>query len=163
MSYAKNTTVSEHKTLAQIQKMLVLFGVDEFGHVSRQHEAIISCTYKGIRIEMSISLPARDDKQFTETPTGQPRCESAALKEWEKEVRRKWRALYLVIKGLLVGIADGVLDFNEAFLSWIVLVNGVTVYQKALPYIEEARIGQPLLEVFEDVTDGEMASEEGEK
>ena len=44
-----------------------------------------------------------------------------------EEVRRRWRALLLVIKAKLESVESGIETFEEAFASQIVLANGQTV------------------------------------
>lgn len=108
MTFASNTNVSEEKTRSEIEQMLKRYGADEFGYMSRPGKAIIGFACKGMRVEMSVSLPLRDEKRFTLTPNRhQKRTEVEAFKAWDQEVRRRWRSLALVIKGLLVGIQTG--------------------------------------------------------
>lgn len=139
-NYASGTKVGEDRSRSEIEKMLQRFGADEFGYVARRDEAIIGFMYQGLRIQMSVPLPDRQDVHFTRTAVGKQRAESVALADWQKEVRRRWRALCLVVKALLVGVEDGVLDFQEAFMPYIVMGDGLTIYRHALPHIAKALV-----------------------
>lgn len=137
--YASNTSVSEDRSRTEIERLLMRYGADEFGYLTRKREAIIGFIFKGIRVEMTVPLPDRDDEKFHTTPTGRKtRSGDAAFREWEKEVRRRWRSLCLVIKALLVGIDDEVLTFEEAFMPYMVWGNGLTTSKILLPGIQHA-------------------------
>ncbi len=139
MSYARGTHVSQDRSRAEIERMLLRYGADEFGYVTRKGEAMVGFTYKQIRVQMTVPLPDRDSDEFQKTPgRGTQRSGQAATIAWETEARRRWRALCLVIKALLVGVEDGVLNFEEAFLPYIVWGNGLTTSQMLLPKIQQA-------------------------
>lgn len=138
MDYASGTQVSEDRSRAEIEKLLLRFGADEFGYQTKGGRAVIVFVYKSIPVRMGIDLPDRDDERFTMTPTGRKtRSEAQAFNEWQKECRRKWRALSLVIKGLLVGIKDGVIDFENAFMAHMVLPTGQTTGEALLPRVQK--------------------------
>ncbi len=140
MSYATKTQVSEDRSRTEIERILMRYGADEFGYMNRRSEALIVFVYKSIKVQMTVPLPARDDPKFTTTPTGRPvRSETQRFNAWNMEVRRRWRSLCLVIKALLVGVDDGVLSFEQAFMPYMVLGDdGLTLYQKALPKLTRA-------------------------
>ena len=139
MSYASGTQVPEYRSRAEIERLLMRYGADEFGYVTRKAEALIGFVYNGIRIQMSVPLPDREDPKFASTPTGRTtRSDSRAFNEWQKEIRRRWRSLCLVIKALLVGVDDGVLRFEEAFLPYVVMGDGLTICQHVLPHMQKA-------------------------
>jgi len=139
MRYASATSVSEDRSRMEIETLLMRYGADEFGYVTRAGEAVIGFVYRGIRVQMSVPLPDRDDAKFTATPTGRrTRSTTQAFNEWQKEVRRRWRSLCLVIKALLVGVDDGVLTFEQAFMPYIVWGNGLTTSEMLLPHVQNA-------------------------
>jgi len=139
MNYATNTSVSEDRSRAEIERLLMKHGAEEFGYVTRPGEALVGFVFRQIRVQMRVPLPGRADPKFTRTPArGTKRTPSQAFGAWQKEVRRRWRSLCLVIKALLVGVDDGVLSLEEAFLPWIVWGNGLTSGQMILPKIHEA-------------------------
>ncbi len=138
MRYAKNTQVSEDRSRIQIERMVLKYGAEEFGTLVKKNEALVGFKYKNIRVEMAVPLPDKNDERFGLTPTGRSRRSSSqAFVEWDKEVRRRWRSLCLVIKALLVGVDDGVLTFEQAFMPYIV-IGGQTIGQYILPQLAKA-------------------------
>ena len=138
MKYARNTSVSRDRSRIEIERMVLKYGADEFGTLIKQNEALVGFKYKNIRVEMAIPLPDKTDKRFSTSPSGRNRrSDTQAFIEWEKEVRRRWRSLCLVIKALLVGVDDGVLTFEQAFMPYIV-IGGRTIGQRFLPQITKA-------------------------
>lgn len=142
MSYASGTSVTEDRSRAEIERLLMKFGSDEFGYITRQGEAIIGFRIKNIRCEMRVPLPCRDDEAFTLTANGKDRSSNAAYELWAKEVRRKWRSLCLVIKAKLVAVEDGVTTFEAEFLPYMICGDGNTITTKMLPMIEAAQSGK---------------------
>ncbi len=68
----------------------------------------------------------------------------------EREVRRRWRALVLSIKAKLETVQSGISSFESEFLSHIVMPDGRTYGEMAVPEIQKAltdgRLPQTLLE-----------------
>jgi len=142
MNYASNTQVSEGRSRAEIERLLAKFGADGFGYYAKGTDAKIAFEYREIHCQLSVPLPDRNDPKFTQTPsTGRRRTESQAFNDWQREVRRRWRSLCLVVKAMLVGVEDGVLTFEQAFMPYIVMGDGLTIYQHALPYLQNALTG----------------------
>lgn len=140
MSYATNTSVTEDRSRAEIEKLLMRFGADTFGYSTSRTEAMIHFTHQGFDYAFHLPLPDRKDSKFTRTPgRNTKRSEQAAFVEWSKEVRRKWRSLALVVKAMLVGVTDGVLAFEEAFMPYIIMEGGGSLYHAMLPSLEKRR------------------------
>lgn len=53
----------------------------------------------------------------------------------EKETRRRWRALGLIIKAKLEAVASGVVSFESEFLCQLLLPSGGTVGNHVLPQL----------------------------
>ena len=139
MRYAANTSVAPERSRQEIESLRMKFGAEEFGYMTRRDRAAIGFVCRNLRFELTVPLPDRDDPAFCTTPGGRKkRSKDAAFREWEKEVRRRWRSLCLVIKALLVGVNDGVLEFERAFMPYIVFPNGHTLGDMALPGIQRA-------------------------
>ena len=134
--YASNTTVPIERSKAEIERNLARFGASEFGYWAGAAAATVGFVYRGVRIEMGLPFP--DIKEFQCTPTGRERTDNQADAERDKEIRRRWRSLAAVIKALLVGVDDGVLTFEDAFMPWIVWGNGLTTRQLILPELQKA-------------------------
>lgn len=136
--YAENTTVSVEKSKAEIEKTLQRYGADQFISGWDQAQAMIGFTMSGRQIKFTLPLPDKSDSDFTETPTGKERSEAAALKEWEKACRQRWRALALVIKAKLEAVEVGITTIEEEFMAHIMLPDGSTVGDYMAPQIQVA-------------------------
>ena len=56
----------------------------------------------------------------------------------EREIRRRWRALNLCIKAKLEAVATNIETFEESFMAHVVLPDGRTMAEAALPQIGQA-------------------------
>ncbi len=149
MSYAENTNVSSEKSKAEIERTLQRYGADQFMYGWSENDAIVGFRMNRRQIKFIVSMPNKDDRKFTHTPSrGDKRSDAAALKEWETGCRQKWRALALVIKAKLEAVDAGISIFEDEFMANIVLPDGKTVGEFMQPQIENAyKTGQmpPLL------------------
>ena len=137
--YASGTDVTADRSRSEIERLLMRFGADEFAYVTARDKAMIGFVYQKVRCEISIELPDKDLPEFTKTPArGTKRTADAAFEAWQKEVRRKWRALAIVVKAMLVGVEEGVFKFDEVFMPYIVMGDGVTIYRHCMPLIQHA-------------------------
>ena len=136
--YAKGTEVSVDRSIAEIRATVTRFGADGFMQAEHKHSAGVMFSYQGRTVRMSINIPDRSDKRFWVTPgRGKRRTEEHAYREWEKECRRQWRGLALVIKALLVAVQEGVLDFDQAFMPHLLSRTGQTVGEMLAPSMEK--------------------------
>lgn len=134
--YASNTTVPVDRSKAEIEKNLARFGASEFGYWAGADKAQVGFVYRKVRIELSLSYPDFEDSRYT--PTKLERTDNQTMTEHQKEIKRRWRSLSAVIKALLIGVDDGVLTFEDAFMPWIVWGNGLTTRQLLLPELQKA-------------------------
>lgn len=139
MSYAKDTSVPAERSRTEIERTLSRFGADQFVYGWDRDDAVVQFRYNMKVVRFSLPLPAKDDRRFTHTPSrGTPRDSDAALREWEKATRARWRSLALIIKAKLIAIEDGITEFEAEFLAQIVLPTGETVGGWVLPQVERA-------------------------
>lgn len=122
--YAANTTVPVDRSRSEIERSLMRFGASGFGYGWEGSQEQIGFTYRGKQVRLTLPMPS---------PSGF-RTETAR----EKERRRRWRSLAMVIKALLVGVDDDIISFEEAFLSYFVMPDGVTLGEKLVPRLEAA-------------------------
>lgn len=120
MSYAQNTTVPVEKSKAELEHLLMRYGASSFVSGWQGTRAVIQFEANNRRIQFELTMPDRDDKRFTHHSRGR-RTPEAALKEWEQECRRVWRALVLVVKAKLEAVATGITTFEEEFLAHTVI------------------------------------------
>lgn len=126
-TFAADTSVSVEKSRAEIERTLTRYGATAFAYLSTAGKATIMFEAADRRIRFDLPLPAKDDRRFTETPTGRARSVSAALVEWEQAYRQRWRALNLAIKAKLEAVESGIATFEGEFLAYVMLPNGSTV------------------------------------
>lgn len=131
--YARNTTVSVDRSKSEIEKTLSRFGASSFmyawdndmrgaGLQFKMHERLIRFT---------LPMPDREEFRLTDRGRKRPGGESAIDNAWEQEVRRRWRALALVIKAKLEAVASQIVSFESEFFSNVVMPGGKTVYEQA--------------------------------
>lgn len=146
MAYAEDTKVPVSRSRYNIEYLLNKYGATGFLYGMTDGQAIIMFEASGRRIKFSLRLP--DSSLFQTSPAGRKRTKEAARSSYEKEVRRLWRSLELVIKAKLEAIESGIATFEDEFLAYVVLPDGSTVGKSIAPAIESAyQTGQmvPLL------------------
>ncbi len=141
MRYAKNTRVPVDRSRVEIEKVLVNYGADKFMYMSGTTGAAIAFSMANRNIKILVPLPDRGADQFMLRKTrGDPteRAQGEGDRLWEKEVKRRWRALLLVIKAKLEAVESGIAEFEMEFMPYMVLPGGQTVGEKVLPNVQEA-------------------------
>ena len=126
MTFAKNTKVPVDRTRGEIEKTLGRYGADRFLCFTEQNRAVLIFEAHLRRLRFDLPLPdgsSEKDKQ---------KC------------RQKWRALLLAIKSKLESVESHIETFEEAFLSHIVMPDGLTVAQHTKPRIEAAYKGKSM-------------------
>lgn len=110
--YAKNTTVPVARSKQNIEELLVSYGIEEsFSGRSPRGDGI-GWKYKSKVYKMSVPVPSKEDKTD---------------KQYEQEVRQRWRILYMSMKMKLEEIDAGVISFEDQFLAQMSLPDGSTV------------------------------------
>jgi hypothetical protein len=154
--YASTTTVSPTRSMEEIERTLTRYGAEEFMFGRRSDQGAIEFVASGRRVRFVVELPPQDHPDFTRTPTGKPRKGDAALKEWERACRQRWRALALWVKSALEAIECEIATFDEVFLAHIVLPNGTTVGQTAVPALDELGAGGEVPSLLPGLMSGEV-------
>lgn len=153
--YAEGTTVDAPQSRAEIERAIERFGAVGFAYATQDRHAIIAFQARQRQIRFTIELPDRDDVEFWQTETSRLRTASAANEAYRKEVRRRWRALALVIKAKLAAVEDGIVEFEREFLAHTVMPDGRTVAEHAMPAVAAAiATGEirPMLPAIESAT-----------
>ena len=84
-----------------------------------------------VSVVFSIDEPPRTVRFLVQLPSKLDRHGYARVqREVEQETRSTWRALLLLVKGKLEGVARGVVEFDEEFFAHIVTENGATVFER---------------------------------
>lgn len=137
-TYAKDTSVSVSRSKAEIESTVERYGAGQFMSGWSGERAVIGFSMEERQVRFVLDLPAKDDREFTKTPTGKQRTGDAAHKAWEQACRQRWRALALVIKAKLEAVESGISIFEDEFMANIVLPGGMTVSQEIRPKIAAA-------------------------
>ena len=127
MAYANKTIVPISRTKEQIEKELIKAGASGFAHAQKGNVAFLAFQVKNIGIKINIRLPSPPSRGATKL----------SVKTYEQLCKTKWRCLLLVLKAKIESIESGIETFEEAFLSHIVLKDGVCVGEKVIPKIEQ--------------------------
>lgn len=138
MSYAEKTQVPIDHSKAEIERILLRYGADQFvyGMSVPDNTAVIKFRYTKYYFMIKLPLPNPDD--FKDSPKGRTRKQSSQQQAWEQAMRQRWRALALYVKPTLEAIESGITTLEEAFMSNILLPNGRSVKEHALPEIQMA-------------------------
>ncbi len=134
--YAQGTDVSVGRSIGELERLVAKHGATGFGYGSDDMQGYSQVVFRisDRLIRFRIAKPEVGD--FTRTPTGRPRSAVDARRFAVTEERRLWRALVLVIKALLVAIADGVIDLSEAFMPYMLLPSGQTIAEWTGPQLD---------------------------
>ena len=143
MRYAEKTTVSDERTRGEIEMLVRRHGATEFmTGWSKSGRAIVGfrCSDRLVRFEMP--RPREDDERFSfgARRVGGRRVSASERTEQkiQEEMRRRWRALLLVIKAKLEAVETEITTFEQEFLAHIVLPGGQTVGEQVTKHIAES-------------------------
>lgn len=165
--YARDTAVPVERSRAEIEAVLRKYNADEFSTGWKADAAFIGFKIRNLFIRFVLPLPSRDEKRFTEQKTRYgymvKRSETSATKEWEQEIRQRWRALLLVIKAKLEAVECGISSIEKEFLAFIVMPNDLTlgdwIIDGVLPMITAGQMPKMLAAPTPvDVIDAEVVS-----
>ena len=123
MPSMRETKVPIERTRAEIERTLSRFKATGFAYGTEPGRAMIGFQTKERRIKFVLPLVAE---------------RSMTQKQVEQMARYRWRALFLTIKAKLEAIESGIETFDEAFMPHIVMPNGQTMAEHALPFVKEA-------------------------
>lgn len=138
MSYAQGTEVSIIKSIGELDKLLTKHGATGFAYGRDDSTRSTRVMFRIADRMCRFDVTKPDVQDFRRTPTGLVRSLQTATQMADAEERRRWRALVLVVKALLVGVADGVISLSDAFLPYTVLPSGETVGEWAEPQLDTA-------------------------
>lgn len=134
MSYAENTKVPVDRSQAEIKKILSKYGASAFAIAESKELAMIQFDIKGKRVKFFLHLPIYGKAKVISRGIN---C-VAGEKQVEQMIRSKWRSLALAIKAKLECVETGITTLEQEFLAHLVLPNGQTFGDFAIPQIESA-------------------------
>jgi hypothetical protein len=134
--YATRTTVAPSRTRAEIEHELEKRGASAFGYNRDGQRNVIAFTLKGLQVRMDLPMPDPGDFPDYRARNG---VKVSGQARYDEEVKRRWRALLLVVKAKLVAVDEGITSLEREFLADVVLPDGATVLEKVSPAIEQSR------------------------
>jgi hypothetical protein len=148
MPYAARTGVAPAKTRTDIEHELEKRGASQFGFNREGRRSVVAFTLQGLQVRLELVMPDPEERRFTHTTQGRLRSASSQADAYNQEVRRRWRALLLVVKAKLVAVDEGITSLEREFLADVVLDTGRTVIEEMRPSINgvRARLSQRELE-----------------
>lgn len=153
MTFAAGTSVPIERTKVEIERLLARYGCTQFGSgwAKAGGQDFAHITFKHGDVSVMLGLPMPPIAEFAHTPTGRLRRSVVQREEaYEQEKRRRWRALMLVIKAKLEAVSCGISTLEREFLSDVVLPNGRTIGEWAIPHLAEIQSGRLALPAHED-------------
>jgi hypothetical protein len=105
--YAASTSVPVERSRAEVERVLTKYGATRFGTMSEETKVTVYFEVKGRTVQWSIPLPPKSKYRYE--------------KDYDQEVRRRWRVLVITIKAMLEAVESKLLTFDEAFLPHIVI------------------------------------------
>lgn len=134
VAFAAETTVTPERSQAEIMGTLRKYGATRFVNGFDEDTAFIMFEVDNRRVRFVLPLPKVSD--FGATYRGRSRTSDQRKSAYEKEVRRRWRALNLVIKAKLEAVATGIVSFDAEFMSHLVLPDGHTIGERMIPNLD---------------------------
>lgn len=144
MSYASATSVPVERSKAEIERLLSKHNASRFMHGWDDQKAVIQFEMNERMIRITVPTPPADDPMFVPKRRkwvqgrGYEKRDETSRRLRDQELRRRWRALLLVIKAKLEAVESGIVTFEEEWLAHFVMPGGRTVGQLAIPEIVKA-------------------------
>lgn len=134
MSYARNTTVPVERSKAEIERLLQAKGATSFHSGWNADFASLGFTISGTQVMIGVPMPQVSDYRRMSRTRGEA--------AYQAESRRRWRCLLLILKAKFEAIASGISTIEKEFLADVVLPNGRTLGEWAVPMIGSIQSGQ---------------------
>lgn len=134
--YAEGTEVTPERSRAELERILVRYGADSFAYLSDPTRGAIAFRAHGRFVRFEVPVP--DVAEFRRTPKGKVRGPADAERARDAEIRRRWRALVLVVKSKLEAVESEIVTFEEEFLAHLVMPNGETLGSEVVPMVATA-------------------------
>lgn len=140
--YATQTTVPVEKSKAEIEKLAMKYGASGFSTAWKEKQARVEFLIGGRHVRIEICLPDKNEERFSTTDTGRKRRNAeATYRAWEQECRSIWRALKAIVHAKFEAVECGVSTYDQEFMANIMLPDGKTVGEHALPTIKSVYDG----------------------
>lgn len=127
--YATGTAVPVDRTRSEIEHLLERHGATGFAYGTTNGQAMLAFEMRDRRLRFLVPMPSPNKSRSDENRV-------------KAEIRRRYRALLLVLKAKLEAVASQIVTFDEEFLAHIVTgPNGATVGDQLVPQLGEVLAG----------------------
>jgi len=129
MAYAENTTVPVSRSQAELLRILEKHGCDDIVQANSKgrQKLIIQFSYEGIPCRLALPIPSPQEERFHLHGSGWKLSATEAEKKYQKELRRIWRCLVLIVKARFEELDAELFSAQEVLAPWLVLPCGATV------------------------------------
>lgn len=131
MIYAEDTKVPVSRSQEEIRRVILKYKGGDIATAEFDQMSVVSFKAQNRRLKFVIQNP----KIGVPNNRGKVLTKSAQV---EKEQRRLWRCLLLLIKSNFEAVESGIVIFEDAFLPFIMLPSGKTVAEEIGPQIEQS-------------------------
>lgn len=142
MAYAESTSVPVDRSRLEVERILKKAGGSQFGYWDDDEHriSVIVCQLESYQLKFRVLQP--DPHDFRDNgKTGRSkrtRTPKQAEQAAEQELKRRWRALALIIKAKLEVIESGQSSIVREFMADLMLPSGETVGDEIAPKITKA-------------------------
>jgi hypothetical protein len=139
--YAADTEVPAERSKSAIEQLLISHGATAYatgwdaGHDTIQFELFKRT------IRFVLPRPDPKDPKIKLDKSGWALSPGKVTARIAQADRQRWRALYLVIRAKIEAVEAGIAVFEQEFLAFVVMPNGLTVGDSLVPLLQE---GKPL-------------------
>jgi hypothetical protein len=134
--YAADTTVAVGRSKAAIEDLLRQHGATEFASGWDPTHDKMQFRLFDRTIRFMLPRPDKTLRKFTHDGRGSRRTPVQMAKVLDQADRQRWRALYLVIRAKLEAVEAGISIFEQEFLAYVVMGNGMTVGDVLVPRLQ---------------------------
>ena|SRR5947209_13170476 len=156
--YAENTKVPVSRSRLELQQILKRYGARRLVTGEDEGRYSLQVEMKGRWYRFQVAMPPLSE--FTLDAQGRKRHPDAILSAYEKEHRRRWRVLVLLLKAKLEMTADEGPETQDAeLLPYLLMPDGATFAEAFAPQVEamyeHGQVPSPLDRLLPAVTQGQ--------
>ena len=123
--YAEGATTTVNASRNEIEALVRKFGAHQILAYEDKERAIVQFTARERMVRLTLSMPS--EESLSKTETGRRRSVGSLGEAKDKEMKRLWRALVLLVRAKITAVNENIVTFEEEFLSNIVMADGRTV------------------------------------
>lgn len=136
--FAEGTKVAIETTRVELEKLLRAYGADAVVIGWDGPTSTVAFRLRGRHVKYTIERPTSAESVVSSYPSGKPRPRNLHAEAIAAEHRRRWRALLLIVKAKLELVAGGDSEFEDEFLTRVMLPDGSTVGEWIAPQLDQA-------------------------